>query len=186
MSEEANGPAPSSAEAPPAGPAPGQKAEANPADNSNAAAARKAFEAEKAKLLADFGEQLKARDAEIAKLAGEFTAEREWRMQQLTARAKAAGVSEVAGKLASEKGPVEFEAVIAEFEAMKAQATEAAKAAPAPQPGGQLGGEESLALDVNRLLPWRNGGNPEPLREAYKKYGQKRVDDYIAQAAGKT
>lgn len=121
--------------------------------------------------------KLEKSKARIAELEGQFKSERDWRMGVLDSRAKTAGVTETMAGIARKDGPESYEKIIVEFEGMKPK-TEAPK--PAPQPGGNVGGEELSGLNVDDILPQNNGGRVQPMLDAYAKYGKARVDKAIA------
>lgn len=123
--------------------------------------------------------KLEKAKAKADELEAKFKAERDWRMGVLDTRAKGANVTETAMRLAREKGPEDYEKLIAEFEGLKtSKPAETPK--PAPQPGGLVGGEELPGINLDDLSPSKNGGRVQPLLEAYAKYGKAKVDAALA------
>ena len=123
-------------------------------------AAEEAHKAELAKL-----------NAQLADLGKSAKEANDWRFNALDQRAKAAGVTETVSKLAKEKGPSEYEAIIGEFEKLKP--TQAPSAAPAPkpvaQPGGEVGGSDGINLNLDLLDPATNPNGMAAAAQAYKK-----------------
>ncbi len=173
---EANAPAASNAAATEGNAPAASNAEAAK-QNAEAASARKAFEAEKAKLVEAHTLELAKRDEKLAEIKGQFKGERDWRLGVLDTRAKSVGVTETAMRLARAAGPEEYEKLIGELEATK---TPKQEPKPAAQPGGLVGGEEIAGIDLDAIDPLKNGGRIQPLYDAYAKHGKAKVEAALA------
>ena len=127
--------------------------------------------------------------AQIADLSKSAKEAQDWRMNALESRAKAAGVTETVAKLAKEKGPSEYEAIIGEFEKLKPATTApaATPAKPVTQPGGEVGGSEGININLDLIDPLTNPGGAAAAFKAYeqaaKQYTRKVVDDALAKRA---
>lgn len=137
-------------------------------------AAEEAHKAELAKLQAQLsGFQTQAKEAQ------------DWRINVLDQRAKAAGVTETVSKLAKEKGPSDYEAIIGEFEKLK-PTTQQAPAVPKPvaQPGGEVGGSEGININLDLVDPMTNPNGIAAASKAYeqacKQYTRAVVDAALA------
>lgn len=133
--------------------------------------------------------KLEKAKAKIGELESQFKAERDWRINMLDGRAKDAGVTETIGRIAKEKGPVEYEQVISEFEKLKATPAAPAVPKPAPLPGGEVGGSQGINLNLDLLDPATNPGGAAAAYKQYelacKQYTRRVVDDALAKKAKK-
>lgn len=131
-----------------------------------------------------FEPQLAERDAALAKLKEELTAEREWRMGRLDEQARSLNLPESVTRIAREKGAADYEAIIADF--AKQRPATPATPAPAPQPGGKVSGEAPPAMlgefTAEQIDPMRNGGSPKVYRALVQKFGRSTVDNFLASA----